>query len=148
MPKPWCQQVRKRSQCWADTPQALSAKDVGGTAAFYVCISSVRTPEGRRQLKKLKASSKSVCCCHVRVYRPTVNSIQVTLHSILSRLPWSFSNILHICFYKSFLGFLFFLVSLLMHVDSYKESTAVHCAKLESMNRKGFFIHFFSEYGE
>lgn len=131
--------MRKRSQCWADTPQALSAKDAGGTAAFYVCISSVRTPEGRRQLEKLKATSKSVCCCRVRAYRPTANSIQVILHSILPRLPWSFSNILHICFYKSLLGFLFFfffLVSLPIDVHGYKESTAIYCAKLESMNRK------------
>lgn len=129
--------MRKRSQCWADTPQALSAKDAGGTAAFYVCISSVRTPEGRRQLEKLKATSKSLCCCHVRAYRPTANSIQVILHSILPRLPWSFSNILHICFYKPLLGFLFFfLVSLPIDVHSYKESTAIYCAKLESMNRK------------
>lgn len=30
----------------------------------------------------------------------------------------------------------FFLVSLPIDVDSYKESTAIHCAKLESMNRK------------
>lgn len=127
---------RKIQQCQSSA--GSRAKDAAGTAAFYVCISSVRTREG--SLRNLKQPARA----YTAATRESTDQLWILCrlfcivfyqdcHAAFQTCTGWFKNTIpHTCFYKSCLGFFFFLlVSLLMKVDRKHCSTLCIAGKYE-----------------
>lgn len=106
---------RKIQQCQSSA--GSRAKDAAGTAAFYVCLSSVRTREG--SLRNLKQPARA----YTAATRESTDQLWILCrlfcivfyqdcHAAFQTCTGWFKNMIpHTCFYKSCLGFFFFSFS-------------------------------------